>query len=844
VRTQKLAASTGAGDGGTAVAPPPHGAGGQTQAAEGAAGDGAPRVGAFATGPDQAQLLKGGDAPAAAGGADEEAEEPIARQPAAAAVSAREHGVVGGRHWVGDASSAASQQLLKEGGGGGGGGAGAEDDAGGGGGGLGGGDGGGRDGGGGGGGGAGGDRNEGEGGGGGGGGASSSSSTLRDAEIAAQALLADGARDIELTADRVAVVARRARAQRREAEAQRLRGAAAAAAADKDAGRDGPTRAATTTAAAGTAAGGTAAGSTKDTGALSYKLGGGADACPEGGGPPEGAARDGAIAVALLAGRNPAPMVERALRSLLDARATAAHGGGARGGGGEGDESEGEGDKGGEQGGDDPDADGLRGVFHLFVAQDGDDRGVRELAARYAAETSGAVRLLQRPAGTKGTAGAAGATSDPTGAGLVEAVLRAFFQCWDYPYLLLAEDDQLFAPDALSLLQATAWLLDSEGRAPAGGLWCASLWQENGQPRTARDARALRRTDHHPGRAWMVSRRVGLELLREFGARRLAFEGAGAAAPPPPPGRRGWEEGVLRAERVRRGRQCVVPEVPRAVARDWSPPADAPPELKSRAPAPLDRATAMMVLAKGPGGGDEEEEGGGEAGGAGDGAPPAGGSVSNGGAGPGAAFFWMDEDLSWLLSKGYRAHITRELSAALHADLADAATAPLRGQAKGDKDGGAGAGAGAPPAAPLLPPLRVRYGGTTGDFAAAAGALGVSARAVHAGGFPPGPDGKPAGAGYEFCYSAGGPPPEFSEPADACLPFLPAGGYAGVVAARSSQGRRVWLVPHAYDAVLPVTPTAWRGGGVEAVDLGRGGGGQRRGEEDEEGTGERRGGKA
>jgi hypothetical protein len=849
VRSQQLTSpSDAAADGAEAAA-----AASATAAESGNGADSATPVGAFATDSAAQQLLVKGD-----GGMgivqqhqEEEQEEDrdravvVARPSAATAVSARDRGVVGGRHWVGAASF--REQLLKgdeegsdSGGIGGGGGSGDSD--------L---------------------RSGGGGGGGGGGGdllsggdraaaaagadgaavdgGAPSSSSLRQAELAAQALLAEGSRDIELSADRVAVVARRAREQRREAEAQRQRDAAAAAAAgqaaDKDAGSDGPSRAATEAeeeaAAAAAAApngkgGAPSSGSTSS--ALLYELQDGAGACPKGGGPPEGVKRSGAIAVALMSGRNPAPMAERALDSLLNARGAAVAGSGGSGSGGS-DSGSGAGDSSNSKyEGDDPDAERLGGVFHVFLAQDGDDEGVRALGERYARETAGAVRVLRRP-GKRQQQGDEKASSqpDPTGAHFLESVLRAFFECWDYPYVLLADDDMLFARDALALLSASAWLLDSDART----LWCASLWQENGQPRTARSSRNLQRTDYHPGRAWMIARPVGLELLRALEARRAAFEeasGVGGGAGGLPAGRRGWEDALLRAEPVRKGRQCLVPEVPRAVSRDWTPPSgQEDKEGKAAAaamPPRLDHATATMVLAKE--GRDaaevveEQEEaerveeeaaaarvaGGGGAGGGGakrssrrSGGGSGGGAVSSsvgggGGGGSGGLIRWMDEDLSWLLSDTYRARVTRELSRAVHADLADAAVAPMRGEPKKQQQG-PGAPT-PPPLPPLLPPLRVRYGGTAGDFAAAAGRLGVSARAVHAAAFPPSPDGKPEFQGYEFCYAAGGPPPEFPDTADACLPFLPAGSYAGVVAARSARGRRVWLVPHAYDAVLPV----------------------------------------
>lgn len=98
------------------------------------------------------------------------------------------------------------------------------------------------------------------------------------------------------------------------------------------------------------------------------------------------------------------------------------------------------------------------------------------------------------------------------------------------------------APDFLSYFAAAAPLLDTDT-----SLLCVSAWNDHGQASRALNRTALYRTDVMPGLGWMLNAAVAKELLPGWvDATRYG----------------GWDE-YLRAPCVRRGRQCVFPEVAR-----------------------------------------------------------------------------------------------------------------------------------------------------------------------------------------------------------------------------------------------------------------------------------------
>lgn len=117
-------------------------------------------------------------------------------------------------------------------------------------------------------------------------------------------------------------------------------------------------------------------------------------------------------------------------------------------------------------------------------------------------------------------------------------LLRLFFECHSAPRLIFIEEDLEVSPDFFSYFQATATLLDTDK-----SLLCVSAWNDHGQQGRAGNVTALYRTDVMPGLGWMVTSAVGRELLLTWP-------------------RLYWDD-WLREPTVRRGRQCIFPEVPR-----------------------------------------------------------------------------------------------------------------------------------------------------------------------------------------------------------------------------------------------------------------------------------------
>eukprot|EP00928_Gymnodinium_smaydae_P064443 TRINITY_DN47771_c0_g1_i1.p1 TRINITY_DN47771_c0_g1~~TRINITY_DN47771_c0_g1_i1.p1 ORF type:complete len:638 (-),score=60.79 TRINITY_DN47771_c0_g1_i1:339-2252(-) len=107
-----------------------------------------------------------------------------------------------------------------------------------------------------------------------------------------------------------------------------------------------------------------------------------------------------------------------------------------------------------------------------------------------------------------------------------------------YGQLIVLEDDLEIAPDFFSYFEATLPLLRSD---PC--LFCVSAWNDNGLGELASDSSALYRSDFFSGLGWMLLRRFWLEI-------RVRWP------------KTYWDEFVRNAD-VRRGRQCLRPEVSR-----------------------------------------------------------------------------------------------------------------------------------------------------------------------------------------------------------------------------------------------------------------------------------------
>lgn len=119
-----------------------------------------------------------------------------------------------------------------------------------------------------------------------------------------------------------------------------------------------------------------------------------------------------------------------------------------------------------------------------------------------------------------------------------QMLLQLFFQCHNAPRLLFLEEDLEIAPDFFSYFKALAPLLDEDP-----SLWCISAWNDLGQQGRASNTTALMRTDILPGLGWMLTAKVGNELWPQWPNMY-------------------WDD-WLREPHIRRGRQCVFPEVSR-----------------------------------------------------------------------------------------------------------------------------------------------------------------------------------------------------------------------------------------------------------------------------------------
>lgn len=115
-------------------------------------------------------------------------------------------------------------------------------------------------------------------------------------------------------------------------------------------------------------------------------------------------------------------------------------------------------------------------------------------------------------------------------------IMRTMFDCFNYPRLIILEEDMDLAPDFFSYFEALAPMLD---RDPT--LMCISSWNDHGQDKFVRNAHQLYRSDFFPGLGWMLRNELWQELKEGW------------------PGSY-WDD-WLRQNRTRKGRQCIRPEV-------------------------------------------------------------------------------------------------------------------------------------------------------------------------------------------------------------------------------------------------------------------------------------------
>lgn len=107
--------------------------------------------------------------------------------------------------------------------------------------------------------------------------------------------------------------------------------------------------------------------------------------------------------------------------------------------------------------------------------QDGPDPDVKKVAMHYAVETMGIVRLLHHGKNASAllkedpSSSPEKCSTDPGRPAHQLFLLRVFFECFQYPALLVLRDDARLAPDALALFAGAQWLLTSDP-----SLWCVN----------------------------------------------------------------------------------------------------------------------------------------------------------------------------------------------------------------------------------------------------------------------------------------------------------------------------------------------------------------------------------
>lgn len=286
----------------------------------------------------------------------------------------------------------------------------------------------------------------------------------------------------------------------------------------------------------------------------------------------------------------------------------------------------------------------IRAAFHLYIGLDGEDAEMEQLAHQYAVDSLGTVKLVHHKPGStvdrtnsntssgtsSGTDTASSSGSDTASssqqekahgdrpaagsapsstarADHVRLMLHVFLQCFQYPSVLLLEDDWKLLPDFFEYFDATQWLLVSTsgsfwphvrlagtsallahpcmsfkaglhtnflrhslGSADAAleglyaalatsamqgsdtSVYCISAWNSLGQQQhlqlhSSRMTR-VHRVDTNPGRGWLLGKATGLQLLKTW----------------PQEQTMDWQQHI-HSMGLQYGQQCVVPDVSRMV---------------------------------------------------------------------------------------------------------------------------------------------------------------------------------------------------------------------------------------------------------------------------------------
>ena len=125
-----------------------------------------------------------------------------------------------------------------------------------------------------------------------------------------------------------------------------------------------------------------------------------------------------------------------------------------------------------------------------------------------------------------------------------KASLAATFALFpDARHAIVLEEDLDVAPDFFEYFAQTVHLLDEDP-----SIYCISAWNDLGYEHTAHDPSLLYRVEGMPGLGWLLSRRLFKEELE----------------PRWPAAERLWDWDMwMRLEDVRKGRECIVPDVSR-----------------------------------------------------------------------------------------------------------------------------------------------------------------------------------------------------------------------------------------------------------------------------------------
>jgi alpha-1,3-mannosyl-glycoprotein beta-1,2-N-acetylglucosaminyltransferase len=173
----------------------------------------------------------------------------------------------------------------------------------------------------------------------------------------------------------------------------------------------------------------------------------------------------------------------------------------------------------------------------LFVSQDGDHEGVKELANTVFREDVYYIQNHPRatpPKHFKGNPGYAYISQH------YQFVFSRLFDEYGFEKVILLEDDMEIAPDFFDYFDHFGKVLERDTT-----VYCVSAWNDVGQERFVRDATAFRRTSYFPGLGWMLQRSLWQDELRAKWP--TAY----------------WDD-WMREDEQRRGRDCIYPEVSRS----------------------------------------------------------------------------------------------------------------------------------------------------------------------------------------------------------------------------------------------------------------------------------------